>query len=427
MKKTKEQAREQTFRGLFWQAANPDQQWFGKVRWKPSKSPRLTLHYKSKEAASAPPQSVEAFLGLDRYGKPLSVLRAGQRLETTAGFLCRKVYGAGHILRGVHVACLDEVRVNKVNVWFNYLGAWMGEEGLSDEHANDVSRIEYRRPEDRIYQISPNVTLRLCHSSTASSRSRKRTLTYDIFFSLEQERPFGFTRAFRWIDAFRSLLHFARLRRIRATKIAFENFGVRFAVGQKSYPKEIELYSAAIAEPIDKDPLFFDFVFTFNDLKDRFAEFCGSWLRFHVEQREAIGCYMTTVYANLTDQVRLICLTQALEAFHQRRFNSPPKSEEAYFINRVKALCERHRQQITSIVGDIGTFATSVRDSRHYYTHHDPSIRQKGNVLSGSKLTLLTYHLQYLFRLCVLAEFGLDGDPHSMLRRQIPGRITEFY
>ncbi len=90
-----------------------------------------------------------------------------------------------------------------------------------------------------------------------NERRLKRALAYDIFFSIEQQRAFGFSRAFHWINALRSLLHFAHLRRIKATKIAFENFGVRFALGKESYPKEVELFSGAIAEAIDKDPLFF--------------------------------------------------------------------------------------------------------------------------------------------------------------------------
>jgi ApeA N-terminal domain 1 len=415
-------------RGYWWQPADPSVQWFGQLRWKPSKSPNLRLHYKSEDAAATPAGDVESFLGLDKNGTPISVLRAGLHSTKTSGFLSQKNYGAGHILRGIHVSRLDELRLNKVNVWLHYLGAWLGEEGFNCSDQRDgASRIEYRRPNDRVYQVSRNVTLKICHSSTASSQSRERIIRYDIFFSVEQQRPFSFNRAFHWIDALRGLLHFAYLRQIKATRITFERSDFTFQLGEKSYPKEIELFSGAIAEPIENDPLYFEFVFTFGEVRDRFADLCLKWFRFSAEQGEAMGCYMTTVYADVTCEVRLICLTQALEAFHQRRFRPTPKSEDAHFVNRIKSLCQRHQERMIAIVGDIEAFAISVRDSRHYYTHHDPSIRQNGHVLSGSKLTLMTYHLQYLFRLCVLSEFGLDADPHSILRRQIPGRIIEFY
>ena len=355
------------------------------------------------------------------------MLRAGLRSTKTSGFLSQKDYNAGHILKGIHVSRLEDVQVNKVNVWLNHLGSWLREEGFSHDEQDGTSRIGYRRPDDRVYQVSPNVTLKLCHSSSAFFQSRERILRYDIFLSVERRRPFNFNGAFRWIEALRALLHFARLRPVKPTKITFERFDSTFEPGGKSHSREIELFSGAIAASIESDPLYFDFVFTFDDVKDRFAELCSKWFRFYVEQREAIGCYMTTVYTSLTCEVRLICLTQALEAFHQRRFHPAPKSEDAHFVNRIKSLCRRHGTRMNNLVGDIEAFAISVRDSRHYYTHHDPSIRQNGHVGSGSKLTLMTYHLQYLFRLCVLSEFGLEADRHSMLSRQVPGRIIEFY
>ena len=118
-------------------------------------------------------------------------------------------------------------------------------------------------------------------------------------------------------------------------------------------------------------------------------------------------------------------LTQGLEAFDQRKYR--PKDKEANFVMRIKRLCQQHTKHIEPIIGDIDAFAESVRDSRHYYTHHDEATRSKGRVVFRSKLTMMTYHLQFLFRVCVLAEFELDADPHSVMRRHIPCGVTEFF
>ena len=198
-------------------------------------------------------------------------------------------------------------------------------------------------------------------------------------------------------------------------------------VGEVQYPRELELFTAGIHRSLEKDPLFFDFVFRFTDVENRFSELCRDWFRFCTEYREALRSYTTTAYCELPCEIRLICLTQALEAFHQRRFKPKSGSSETQFLNRVSALCNRHGNRLSSVVGDLERFAVSVRDSRHYYTHHDPEIRRRGIVASGTTLTFMTYHLQFLFRLCVLSEFGLEADPHSVLLRQIPGRITEYF
>jgi ApeA N-terminal domain 1/Apea-like HEPN len=418
---------EKNLDGVWWLPFEPATQSDGLLTCSSTKSPRLKLKYRSV-GQSAPPDETEAFQGVDEGGTPITVLRAGWSGGTRPQFLSEKTYIAGHILRGIHVDSLTGFRANRVDFWLQNLGAWLGEEGFDRADYGDSGwRINYRRPDDRCYPISSGTSLKVCHSSHGSATSRTRSIRYDIFFSVEKTRPFDFFRAFKWLDALRNLLHFACLQPIHATAVKFEDFKHTFEVGDIQYPKQLELFTAGIHDPLEKDPHFVDFVFTFNDVESRFTELCGRWFRFCTKYRESLGCYTTTVYFDLPPEIRLICLTQALEAFHQRRFKPKSESDQAKFVNRIKDLCMKQSSRISPIVGDIERFAVSVRDSRHYYTHHDPEIRRKGNVLSGTPLMMMTYRLQFLFRLCVLSEFGLDTDPHSVLRRQMPSRITEFF
>ena len=415
------------FGGLWWLPSDPEKQWDGILTWKPTRSPRLKLKYRSV-GQDPPPQGAEAFLGLDEGGMPITVLRAGWSGGTGSEFLSDRKYSAGHILRGIHVESLKGFRANRVDFWLQNLGAWLGEEGFDRADYGDSGwRITYRRPDDRCFPISSGTTLKLCHSSRGHTANRVRSIRYDIFFSVEKTRPFDFFRAFKWLDALQTLVHFACLQPIHATAIKFEDFKHTFEVGDIQYPKQLELFTAGIHDSLEKDPHFVDFVFTFNDVESRFTELCGRWFRFCAEYRESLRCYATTVYFDLPPEIGLICLTPALEAFHQRRFKPKSESDEANFVNRIKDLCRKQSSRISPIVGDIERFAVSVRDSRHYYTHHDPEIRRKGNVLSGTPLMMMTYRLQFLFRLCVLSEFGLEADPHSVLRRQIPHRVTEYF
>jgi hypothetical protein len=85
-----------------------------------------------------------------------------------------------------------------------------------------------------------------------------------------------------------------------------------------------------------------------------------------------------------------------------------------------------NRLYFESVVGKIDEFATTVTNSRDYYTHHHPSIRLRGNVATGAKLTIMCYHLQSLFRLGALTQFGLDADRFRVLSRQLPQRIMEY-
>jgi hypothetical protein len=419
--------RTRKFEGLWWLPSDPEKQWDGILTWKPTKSPKLKLKYRSV-GQDPPPQGAEAFLGLDEGGTPITVLRAGSSGGTGSGFLSGREYAAGHILRGIHVESLKGFRANRVDFWLQTLGAWLAEEGFDPTgYDNEEWQISYHRPDDRCFPISSGTTLKLCHSSRGHTASRIRSIRYDIFFSIEKTRAFDFSRAFKWLGALQSLLHFACLRPIHATAIRFEDFRHTFAAGEIKYPKRLDLFTAGIHPPTEKDLHFKDFVFTFNDVERRFSDLCRQWFRFCAEHRESLRCYTTTVYFDLPPEIGLICLTQALEAFHQRRYKPKSESEEAKFVNRIRDLCNRQSGRISPIVGNIDNFAVSVRDSRHYYTHHAPDIRRKGNVLFGMPLMMMTYRLQFLFRLCVLSEFGLDADPHSVLRRQMPTRVTEFF
>lgn len=412
------------FKGYWWVPPSTERQWAGVLKWKPSESPRLTLDYKSSELP--PPEGSESFCGLGESGAKITVLRAGSELTHTSGFLSNRRYYAGHILEGVHVDQLKSVRASKINISLQYLGDWLDEEGFDGSEDRDgVWKIHYQRPDDRSYDISDRMKLKVCHSAIGNLAARKRSIEYDIFFSVEKVHSVGLSHTFRWIDNLRHLLHFARLRPIHATRIDLEGVSV-LSKSSGSRRRSVKLYTGGIELPIQKHSHPPDFVFMFKDIENRFGELLSDWFSFCVKQREAMGCYMTTIYLKLPTEVELICLTQALEAYHEQRFH-PPQKPKMYFQKRIAELGDLHSTSFSAVVGDIRKFSEQVRDTRNYYTHHDPAIRRKGNVVMGRDLIMMTIHLQYLFRLCVLSELDIKSDPFRMLRRQMDIRFTDFF
>jgi hypothetical protein len=210
---------------------------------------------------------------------------------------------------------------------------------------------------------------------------------------------------------------------VKPTAITFENLDHTFLVGNKRIPKRIELFNGGV-EAVQREELHeWDFVFMFGDVEARFAELCRQWLQFCIDQREALACYNATVYFSLPDALQLTSLTQALEAYHQRFYR--PK-RDVKFRDRIIELCNAVRARLENVVGNIDQFATIVTNSRDYYTHHHPSIRSRGNIANGVKLTMMCYHLEFLFRLGILKQFGLDADKSRVLVRRLPQRIIEY-
>ncbi len=393
------------FRGYWWLPANPKCQWFGTLRWRQGESPELKLHYRTvDEATAAPPLKTESIHGLDEGGTPLSVLRLGSSCRVQSSFLSERRYTAGHIVRGIHVTDIAGFRAHRFNLRLQYLAAWLREEGFEslDQPGAELN-IRYSRPPDRSFEIANQLTVHLCHYTRSSVRNRERKVSYDIFFSMEKKHSFNWKQAYRSINALTTLLHFACLRPVRATGVTFEHIDHTFTLGHKRHRKAIDVFNAGIERPQKGSLHERDFVFMFDDIEKRFDELCGNWLQFCIEQREALACYHATVYFKLPDALRLISITQALEAYHQRFYRSKC---DIKFKDRIKELCKVQQKRVEQIVGDVEQFATVVTDSRDYYTHHHPSIRNRGTVVAGVKLTMMSYHLQFLFRFA--CSIGLD-------------------
>jgi hypothetical protein len=237
---------EKIYRGFWWEPSNPDVQWYGKVRWRPRKSPCLKLRYKTAECSSHPPPSnVESILGRDASGKPITLLRLGCSRRVLPGFLSTNTYHAGHLLRGLHVARLADLRVHRIEYWMQNLGAWIGDEGLTTEVSRDAERSEYRRPEDREYRLTRNLMLKVCHAGGISYKARQHTLGYDIYFAIERRQGANFNQAFRWINAMVNLIHFASLKKVRLTAIKFQE---ATTLGGSSGQRTVEVYNAAWAD-----------------------------------------------------------------------------------------------------------------------------------------------------------------------------------
>jgi len=409
------------FKGYWWLPANPECHWFGNVRWRPGESPKFKLYYRTVDEAISPPRlQAESILGLDEGGTPVSLLRLGFSKGSRPGLLSQREYIAGHCLHGIHVASRDEFRAHRVNLWAQYLSAWVREEGFVDERSFEI---KYESPPDRSFEITNGVTIHLCHKAQSFARNQQRKLSYQIFFSAEKKQPFNWRQAFRYIDGLVSLLHFACLRRVRPTAITFEHLDHASVIADVRIPDKIELFSGAIKSVEQKQLHEHDFVFMFGDVETRFGQLCRQWLEFCSHQKEALACYAPTVYFDLPDTLRLVSLTQALEAYHQG-FYRPRR--DVKLKDRIIELCNAARSRVENIVGDVDQFAATVTNSRDYYTHHHPSIRSRGNIATGSKLTIMCYHLEFLFRLGVLRQFGLDADKFRVLVRQLPQRIIEY-
>jgi hypothetical protein len=141
----------------------------------------------------------------------------------------------------------------------------------------------------------------------------------------------------------------------------------------------------------------------------------------HPEAAELLFEYQILEGA-LTPADRFLYLVRFLEAFHRSRFT------------RQDYLAVRLRQLLAGPAAPAATFfkarpeelATAVKNTRHYYTHYDPSLRDRA--VHGVRLDDLADGLLCLVRSCILSEMGVGAAKiEGALRRDpLVGRLESL-
>jgi hypothetical protein len=133
---------------------------------------------------------------------------------------------------------------------------------------------------------------------------------------------------------------------------------------------------------------------------------------------------------------KFLYVVQAIETYHRRRFanNVLPKdvhkarireilehtveehrewlkeqlnySNEPRLRQRVKEILDMLEDAVSALITDKDAFAKNVVNTRNYYTHYDPHLKDK--VAQGIKLYVLTEQLSYLLQACLLVELGIS-------------------
>jgi hypothetical protein len=122
---------------------------------------------------------------------------------------------------------------------------------------------------------------------------------------------------------------------------------------------------------------------------------------------EALGCYFSTIYHSLTNELTHLSLTQALDAYHGQKHQSHSKQD---FKVKIQELITPHTASLRGLVDDVTGFVEQVHATRNYYTHHNPKWKATGNVVEKSDLFRLNEKLRLLFQMCVLTDIKVPVD-----------------
>lgn len=404
--------------GIWWLPNNPSERWIGTLELAPDQSPELKFTVETSSSLRSA-QFLEVMHGRDQHGHPITLLILSPGDARYSGNLSEISFSAGYAILGIELAKREDFRVHSLKLHMQYLFGWLGRSGFESkrERKKEGVTINYIFPELLTYTLDQERSVKIIssldtHDEAGYETGREQRFLEDACLQFQSGQGFSFEESQELVNAIRHLLHFATLEPVYPTAIKCRAHG----------HGEIEFYSGLIQEHKKSRSIDDRSLFQFSDIQADFGGFLEKWLIFLKKFDEAMGCYFTIIYHRLPDVVELICLTQALAAFHGIINQSPG----GYGLkNQIYELAQKHSASVPGLFDDVCEFAKTVAITRHYNAHFNPEDLAKG-VVSGTSLDRLNEKLKILFQMCVLSEMGIPPERFPRLRSQLATHIVEY-
>lgn len=180
----------------------------------------------------------------------------------------------------------------------------------------------------------------------------------------------------------------------------------------------------------------------FIEIKSNFESIMKRWFECHQRMRPVLDLFFAVLSnQDASYQTQFLLLAQALEVYHGRsgrwRNEDIPAEEHAKlklraletvadeckdwlkrkinnrrpFRERIDEILNFCSEESKQLIANIPNFSTKVADSRNYYTHYSQQLLKNGQVANGPELVEIGNVLEYLLKICLLKEAGLDGKP----------------
>jgi ApeA N-terminal domain 1/Apea-like HEPN len=194
-------------------------------------------------------------------------------------------------------------------------------------------------------------------------------------------------------------------------------------------------------EPSQRAADSLELIFDFSEVGDRFADVLNRWLGLQERYEPVMGLFFGTIYqATSYREQRFLQYAQAIETYD--RLKRPEArirdrdEHKAFVAEIVEAVPEEHRnwlkgelawsndlklaQRIEHVLGGcpnvaarivgpegFDAFVKAVKWTRNYYTHYDPSGRERA-ATEGRDMHRLTVQLRAVLETAFLLELGFD-------------------
>jgi len=444
------------YSGYWWLPTKPDLRLPGTLLFSRSSGVRLELHGNLDTREIRDPRGV-VILGESSFGEQITVyqsLRVGGKRplgDVTGG---TSSFMAGKAFVGCHFQTMQEASFVSVHFRPPYLDDWLGQSSLDIKHQDSGFAVSYTRPTPLSIPIDDDLKIGIGFASTGPDLDPSRnhlSFNQNAFFVIKKSQESHFSSFGELIARLCNFLALAVVAPVHPLEI--EGFLERQPPGEQ----EPRLHKVKILLPLYVNPNpeslhHFEMLFTYGDVIDKLESFLRNWFR----KKELLGPVHDLFFGvlhNTHPNPVLIFLNyiQAIETYHIRKWPNkvdPPDvhkqrirtildsvpaehkdwlSDKLAFSNsptladRLRDIISLNPRPVVAMTGDRDTFIKQVKDSRNYYTHYNPALREKAE--TGGRLKGLSMVLGTMLEAILLCEMGFDlAEVQTMQekRRRLP-------
>ena len=439
--------------GIWWLPENPNNKVSGKLKFHPVKGLKLQLIGSFKRLNNLntflqPP----IILGITSNGKIITLYKCyeSQSHMSMPGFLSSS-FIASFAFLGCHFEKEEEIRFDSLSLNYFHLEEWTGITGfrfkMETDPKNHLTKHEiiYSFPEKVGAKIG-NLNISFDYNFTSGGDGLKEVnLRHTTFIKIKPNKSLHFND---YQDVCYHIQNFLSLAIGKAVfpiiiKGKSERCSTKSQSGKAIYP-DIFIYYATNSLFETSSKIYpFDMLFTFRDISGKFENILKNWFEKAEMLKPVYDLYFGTLYnSRMYLQHQFLSMTQAVEAYHRRKFEGKYLLDEDYepiyngfkdVINKLdveasfkNALINRLRygnefslrkrlkdlfaeyQSITqNFIKDENNFINRVVDTRNYLTHYDKKLR---NIADGEDLYRITQKLKTILQICLLHELGFDKE-----------------
>ena len=412
-------------KSFWWTPDNADVRWFGVLTLERKETPSLELIIERGDMFTDRRPLGQVIHGKDEHGKPITLLFVGSCGESMSGALLKRTFSAGYALLGIALPCANSFVAHSLRFQVQHLYGWLGRSGFDPKVAESAGTfaVRFQRPEDEWFSITSDLELGVHGTYKTHNGFQERSIQEDAALTFRSKAGLSLGRCNDLVSAVRLLLHLASLKKAYPVWMTVYQNGHGYKLGGQWIDHGIEIWSSILRGAKSEPPIPEYWVFRFDDVRTDFAGFVRKWLDYIEHFAEALGCYSSTIYHPLTDELTHLSLTQALEAYHGVRYSSHHKHA---FQTKIEELGNLHKVPLLGLVDNVGDFAERVLCTRNHYTHHNPKWLATGKVAEKAELWRMNEKLKLLFQMCVLTDLGIPADRFNRLRRQLATEIMDY-